>query len=329
MATIFLTGGTGFVGSHIAEEARKRGHTVRALARAGSDTAFLKEIGAEIVTGDLTDAAPIRQALVGADAIIHSAAKVGDWGPLDDYRKVNVEGLRILLDAAIGLPLQRIVHVSSLGVYEARHHYGTDEREPLPELHIDGYTQSKVEAEKLALEYMRKHNLPIAVVRPGFVYGPRDRSVLPRLIERLRNRSVKYIAGGRYALNTTYVGNLVHAVFLALEHPDAIGEVFNITDGEFVSKKRFFEAVADGMGLPRPTRSVPLWLAKPIASWRENVYRRRNSPTPPILTRAVVKFAGLNLDFSIGKARTSLGYQPIVSFDEGMRQAINWFRNSG
>jgi nucleoside-diphosphate-sugar epimerase len=326
MTTLFLTGGTGFVGSHVAEEARKRGWTVRALARANSDTNFLKSLGTEIVEGELTDAAVLRTALQGVDFVIHSAAKVGDWGPVEDYRQVNVEGLRALLEAAKGIPLKRFVHVSSLGVYEARHHYGTDESEPLPEFHIDGYTQSKVEAEKLALDYHRKHDVPVAVVRPGFIYGPRDRSVLPRMIERLRNRSVKYIARGKYALNTTYVGNLVHAIFLALEHPAAVGEVFNITDGEFVSKRRFIEAVADGLGLPRPTRSIPLWLAKPLAKWREGAFRRRNKPNPPIITQAIVKFAGLNLDFSIGKARTVLGYTPPTSFSEGMSRAVEWFR---
>ena len=121
----------------------------------------------------------------GVDVVVHCAAKVGDWGPVDEFRKVNVEGLRALLDATLGKPLHRFVHVSTLGVYEARHHYGTDETEPLPDKHIDGYTQSKVEAERLALQYHRKQGVPVVILRPGFVYGPRDRTVLPRLADRL------------------------------------------------------------------------------------------------------------------------------------------------
>jgi nucleoside-diphosphate-sugar epimerase len=218
------------------------------------------------------------------------------------------------------------VYVSSLGVYEARHHYGTDETEPLPDLHIDGYTQSKVECEKLALTDFRKHGTPVTIVRPGFIYGPRDRTVLPRLASRLRKKDVIYIARGRHALNTTYVGNLVDAIFLAVDSPLAVGEVFNVTDGEFVSKRRFFEAIADGLGLSRPKLSIPLWLAKPLARWREGVYRRKDKPHPPRITQAGVKFAGLNLDFSIAKARTVLGYNPKVGFDEGMKRAIDWFK---
>ena len=136
-----------------------------------------------------------------------------------------------------------------------------------------------------------------------------------------------YIARGRYALNTTYVGNLVDAILLAVDSPAAIGEVFNITDGEFVTKRRFFESVADGVGVPRPRGSVPVWLARIVANWRENVFRRKNKPHPPRATQAQLKFAGLNLDFSIAKARTKLGYTPRVTFDDGIRQAIEWYRS--
>src|SRR4029077_19768295 len=98
---------------------------------------------------------------------------------------VNVEALRSLLEACKGRPLKRFVHLSSLGVYAARHHYGTDESEPLPDQHVDGYTQTKVEAERLALQYQRDHGVPVVVLRPGFVYGPRDRTTLPKLIQKL------------------------------------------------------------------------------------------------------------------------------------------------
>jgi nucleoside-diphosphate-sugar epimerase len=328
--TVFLTGATGFVGSHVAEALVRRGDTVRTLARAGSDTVFVESLGVQVVRGDLADGEALKRAVEGCDVVVHCAAKVGDWGHVDGYRKVNVEGLRALLDAVLGKPLTRFVHVSTLGVYAARHHYGTDETEPLPNDHIDGYTQSKVEAERLALEYHRKQRVPVTILRPGFVYGPRDRTVLPRLVDRLKERSVIYIARGRYALNTVYVGNVADAVLLAIDAPAeaCVGEVFNITDGEFVSKRHFFETVADGLGLKRPRGfpPVPVWLARAMANWRESVFRRKNKPNPPRITQAQLKFAGLNLDFSIAKARTKLGYTPRVLFDEGMKQALEWYR---
>jgi nucleoside-diphosphate-sugar epimerase len=325
--TVLVTGATGFVGSHVAESLVRKGNRLRALARPSADTSFLESLGAEVVRGDLSEPGSLPAALAGVDVVVHCAAKVGDWGHVDEYRKVNVEGLRALLDASLLQPLHRFVQVSTLGVYEARHHYGTDETEPLPDRHIDGYTQSKVEAERLALQYKRKQNVPVTILRPGFVYGSRDRTVLPRLADRLRERSVIYIAGGKYALNTTFVGNLADAVSLAIDNPAAIGEVFNITDGEFVSKRQFFEAVADGLGLkrPRPLTSVPVWLARVMANWRESKFRRENRPSPPRITQAQLKFAGLNLDFSIAKARTKLGYSPRVLFREGMKEATEWY----
>lgn len=328
MPTYLITGGTGFVGSHVAEAAVRRGHRVKCLARPSADTSFLKSVGAEIVPGDLSDPTGLADALSGVDVVVHSAAKVGDWGHVDEYRKVNVEGLRYLLDAVVGKPLTRFVHLSSLGVYEARHHFGTTEAEPLPEFHIDGYTQSKVEAEALAAKYFREQKVPVTILRPGFIYGPRDRNVLPKLVDQLREGWIIYIAKGKYALNTTFVGNLVDAVFLAAENPKAVGEIFNITDGEFVPKRRFFETIADGLGIPRPKRNIPLFLGRFLANWRESVFRKKNKPHPPRITQAKLKFAGLNLDFSIGKARTELGYSPATSFADGMQAALEWYKTS-
>jgi nucleoside-diphosphate-sugar epimerase len=324
-----ITGATGFVGGHLAEACAARGMKTRALVRAGSATESLKKLGVELVVGDLTDAAAIQQAVEGVEAVVHCAAKVGDWGPVEDYRAVNVDALRLLLDACKGRALKRFVHLSSLGVYPARNHHGADESEPLPASHMDGYTQTKVEAEQLAREYHRQFGLPVVVLRPGFIYGPRDRTVLPKLIENLRQRRVRWLGGGRGAMNTIYVGNLVDAIFLALDKPNAVGQVYNLTDGEFVSKRRFIEALVKGLDLPQPPPlSVPIWLAKIVAGFMERRARRKNAPAAPLLTQARVKFLGLNLDFSIEKARRDLGYQPRFTFDQGIEETIAWYRRN-
>src|SRR5207302_5422217 len=177
---------TGFVGGHIAEALVERGWEVSAIVRPHSDTALLEQLGVSLIRGDVSDPQTVHKAVAEVEAVVHCAAKVGDWGPVSDYRAVNVEGLRTLLDACKGQALSRFVHVSTLGVYAARHHHGTDETEPLPARHADGYSQSKVEAEQLALRYEKDFGVPVVVLRPGFVYGPRDRTVLPRLIESLR-----------------------------------------------------------------------------------------------------------------------------------------------
>jgi nucleoside-diphosphate-sugar epimerase len=325
--TCLITGATGCVGGHLADACARRGFAVRGLARPGSDISVLEGCGAEVVRGDLIDRGVVQTALEGVDVVFHCAAKVGDWGPVEEYRAVNVEALRGLLEACRGRSLQRFVHFSSLGVYAARHHYGTDETEPLPARQVDGYTQTKVESEQLVLRYNREHGVPVAVLRPGFIYGPRDRTVLPNLIEKLRRRQVRYLGSGRQALNCIFVGNLVDAALLAAEKPAAVGQVYNLTDGEAVSKRGFIEAVADGVGVPRPPPvGAPLWLARAVAWWMEGAARRRGATEAPRLTQGRLKFLGLNLDFSIEKAKRELGYRPRVSFDEGMRQTVEWNR---
>src|SRR5205823_404411 len=296
MSSIYLiTGATGFVGGHLAEACASRGDKVRTIARVGSDTAFLDHIGAEIIRGDIMDAQVVRQAVDCANVIVHCAAKDGGQGSVDDYRAINVEALRGLLEACKGKPLSRFVHMSSLGVYEARHHFGTDESEPLPATHLDAYSQTKVEADRLALEYQQKHGVPVVVLRPGFVYGPRDRTVLPKLIKRMTIGKVHYLGGDQRALNTIYIGNLIEAVFLAVEKPEAVGQVYNLTDGEAVTKRRFFEAVADGMGLPRSKQILPRWLAAIVARILERRMRRAVARgQQPLITPAQFKFLLLN-----------------------------------
>ena len=326
--TCLITGAGGLVGSSLAEACVKRGYKVKALIRSGSDGSFLEKLGVEVVRGDLQDKTLPIEATQGVDTVFHCAAKVGDWGSVDSYRQVNVEGLRKLLDSLNPAQLYKFVHFSSLGVYEARHHYQTDESTPPPDQHFDGYTQSKMESEKLALQYHKDKGYPIVVLRPGFIYGPRDRTVLPRLMEKLKTKEVKYIGSSSYAMNNIFVGNLVQAAFLALDNPNAVGQVFNLTDGEKVSKKRFITTIAKGMNLPTPFfLPVPLWLVRLIASSMEKKALKRGALEAPKITKANIKFLGLNLDFSIEKAKRILGYAPAKTFDEGMAETLNWYKN--
>jgi len=127
-------------------------------------------------------------------------------------------------------------------------------------------------------------------------------------------------------MNTIYIGNLVDAIFLAVEKSEAVGQVYNLTDGDRVTKRKFFETIADGLGLPRPRRKVPLLVAKLVARVLEWRARRIGKKDSPRLTRARLKLLGLNLDFSIDKAKRELGYAPTIGFDEGMQETLAWFK---
>jgi nucleoside-diphosphate-sugar epimerase len=323
-----ITGATGFIGGHVIDGCSARGHVVRALSRRSSDSSALAQSGVEVIRGETSDPQVVARALDKVDVVVHCAAKVGDRGPAEEYRPANVEMLRTLLEACKGRPLSRFVHISSLGVYEARHHYGTDEQEPLPTNHIDAYTQTKAEADQLALAYHRDSHIPVVVLRPGFVYGPRDRVVLPKLIKRLKEGRFNYLGGDQRALNTIYVGNLVDAVFLAVEKPEAVGRAYNLTDDERVTKQRFIDGIADALSVPRPKQLLPRWLAAIAAGvmWRQ--IRRAGMTGRPWVTPAVYKFLQLNLDFSVAKAKRELGYRPKTAFDEAMIRTMAWYREN-
>ncbi|WP_245764605.1 NAD-dependent epimerase/dehydratase family protein [Planctomicrobium piriforme] len=323
-ALLLVTGGTGLVGSHVIEKALARGCRVRALVRAGSDTSFLQTLPVELSTGSLTEPETLPAAVQGVTHVVHCAAKVGDWGPVEDYRLANVTGLRALLESLLQThTLRQFVHISSLGVYPAQDHYGTDETAPTNDAGIDGYTLTKVEAEHVIRQYVEFRNLKAVILRPGWIYGARDRTVLPKLIEKLRLRKVVYLGSGEQMLNQIYVDNLVDAVLLALGRTDLNGETFNLTDGKLVSRIEFMETICEFGQLPKPVKHVPLPVAKGLAAAMETTYRILGKKEAPLLSQARIKFLGLNLDYSIDKARRQLGYEPKIAFRDGMRETMN------
>ena len=327
---LLVTGASGLVGSHVCQTARGRGVRTRAIIRESARDDFLKQCGVETVIGDLTDQDSLRAAIDGTTCVVHCAAKVGDWGPVEDYRRVNVGGTQSLIEECqTAGSVKRFVHVSSLGVCQARDHYGTDETEPPNATGIDGYTVSKAETELLVRERIDTSKFPAVILRPGFIYGPRDRTVLPRIFERLKSKQFKFLGSGKQLLNNTFVSNLVDAIFLAIERDDCVGKLFHITDGQLVSKREFITTIAMLAELPVPTKSVPLPVARAVAQLMETTSRLLGKTEAPLLCSARIKFLGLNLDFCIDKARRELGYQPKVEFTDGMRETVEWCRAEG
>ena len=324
MPKYLITGATGFVGSHIAEACQKRGIPTVTIARSTSDLRWPQQFGCQIVQGDLSDPAVIAQAMDGVNVVIHSAAKVGDWGPVEDFRAVNVQATTLLLEEARKRKVDRFIHISTLGVYEARDHFDTDETTPPPKKHMDGYTQTKMEAEGVVMGYYNAYKVPTVILRPGFVYGTRDRTVLPKLLENLKKGIVRYLGSGEQQMNTIHVANINDAVFLAIEKPNAVGQIYNLTDDEKVTKKQFMETVADAAGLPKPSKHVPLAVAKIMAKLVEGFARMRGAKQAPILTQGRIKFLGQNLGYSCAKIKRELGYDPKVKFAQGMPDSVRW-----
>jgi nucleoside-diphosphate-sugar epimerase len=321
---ILITGASGMVGSLLARRLAEAGHNIRAMVRSAHRQPPLEGLDVELYQADLAEPESLPPALAGIDVVVHTAAHLGDWGPAEKFWAINVLALEHLLTAAYRKSrLRRWIQISSLGIYPARHHDGTDETVP-PDLHgLDGYTRTKAEAEVLLGRHMDAYGLPAVILRPGFMYGPGDRNVVPRVIERIAAGQMKLVGSGQKVLNNTYVGNLVDAIVLALEKDEALGQTFNIRDERLVTREEFVNTIADYMGKPHPGR-VPQWLARASVGFIEGFARARGATTAPLLTRARIKFLTLNLDFSIEKARRLLGYQPRVDFREGIGEALRW-----
>lgn len=321
---MFITGAAGMVGSQVARRAVQEGYEVRALVRPNSDRRLLDGLDVQLVEGDLAHPESVAPALADSDIVVHSAAHIGDWGPAEQYRAINVVALEHLLSEVERRGrVERWIQISSLGVYPGRDHYGTDETVPPDVQGLDGYTKTKAEAELLLRRHIDEYNLKAVILRPGFIYGRGERHSLPRLIELFNAGKIKFIGDGKKFLNNTYVGNLVDAVFLAIDNDQALGETFNIRDERLVTREEYLMTVAEYLGKPRPPH-VPLWLARTAVPFIEGWAKLTKRPTAPILTNARIKFMALNLDFSIDKARRVLGYQPRVDFQEGIREALDW-----
>lgn len=319
---VLITGATGLIGQNFARRAAA-GHPVLAMVRRNSDRAALEGVPVRFIEGDLSDPETLPAALAEADIVVHTAAHLGDWGPPEKYRAINVVALEHMLNAAVRIGrLRRWIQLSSQGVYPARHHYGTDETVPPETNNIDGYTQTKAESEVVVQRFVREYKLPAVIIRPGFTYGPGERNALKRVVEKLESGKMKIIGRGDKLLNNTSVHNLCDAILLAIEKPGIEGEVFNIRDDRLVTREEFVHTIADYLGKPHP-RHVPERLVKTLVGPIEAFARLRGSETAPIITRGQIKFLTQNLDYSIAKAKRVLGYRPKVDFQQGIVEALD------
>jgi len=323
----FITGATGMVGSHLTRRLLDEGWRVRALVRTTSDTGLLKSWGVELVEGDIGDLSPaFNSFLAGVDYVFHCAAMVSDWAPLEDMMRVNVAGTRHLAEAAVASGrLKRFVYLSSMVVFGMYPQRGFDESAPL--IHTgDHYNLTKIRAEEVVQQFVRDRGLPATIVRPPYIYGPRDRQFLPRILENLQNGQFRFVGSGRQPISLTYAGNLVEALWLAATKAEAKGEVFLITDGEATTRVRLMEIICEETGYPMPTRHVPRWLVRMLCPIVEGIHSLRRASEPPLVNKFRVKFMSTPLTYSIEKARRVLGYAPKMTTEQALRRTLAWFR---
>jgi nucleoside-diphosphate-sugar epimerase len=317
-ARIFITGANGFIGKALAARLRELGAEVT-----GVDLRPDPEHG--IVEGTTTDPAVWADALAGVDTVVHTAAIVSTVAPIDQAWEVNVLGTRKVLDAAIAAGVSRFVHLSSVAAYGFDFPDNVDETYPVRVSGgLSSYTDTKVNSEQVVLAAHAAGEMECVVVRPCDVYGPG--SVWIREPIALAKAGQMILPnGGKGIFDIVYIDNFVDGMVLVLSSDTAAGQVFNIGDGAPVTCKEYFGRVAGWAG--GKTRSVPLSIAAPALNVVGGLQRRIGKPNE--LGAAAMHLLNRPAGYSIEKARTELGYEPIVEFDEGMRRCEDWARVEG
>jgi nucleoside-diphosphate-sugar epimerase len=323
-----VTGASGFLGGRLVELLADRGDRVRVLARPTSDLSHLAEVKPEVVHGALEDPESLELAVRGVDVIYHCAALSFDWGAWERFEAANVRGVENLARAASrSQTLQRFVHVSSSDVYGYPER-PCDESGPLVDTGLP-YNRSKVMGERILWRYHAEGKLPLTVVRPVTIYGPRSKDIVLEVVKLLRSGSMAFVDRGRSPAGLTFVDNAAGALIACARSPNAIGQAYNVQDGGPETWRDYVDALADGLGLRRPWLSLPGGLALGAASVLERACRLFRTAGRPPLTRHSVLLLCRDQRFPTAKAQAELGFAPAIRFPEGIERTIGWVRGRG
>ncbi len=322
---VALTGASGYTGGRLLHALRGRGDEVTALVRSASVTEALRASGARIVEGDLRDEAALERLVENAHAVLHVAAVYRTAGHPDAYyREVNVTGTERLLEAAARAGVRRFVHTSTVGVHGHVERPPADETAPFAP--GDVYQATKAEAEVLALRFHRERGLPVAVVRPGAIYGPGETRLL-KLFRAIARGRYAVVGSGRTFYHPVYVDDLVDGFLLALERPEAVGEAFLVCGPRYVSQDDLAAMIARATG----GRVLPFHVPAAPLQWAGDVVEAICVPLglEPPLHRRRVDFWTKSRAFSIEKARRKLGYAPRVDLEAGIARTAASYREAG
>ncbi|MGN9837807.1 NAD-dependent epimerase/dehydratase family protein [Nonomuraea sp. H19] len=321
MATVLVTGGSGFVGGRLISRLVGDGHEVRALARSEAAAATVEALGALAVRGDVQDVAALRAAAAGSEIAFHAAARTSRGGDRAAFWADNVEGTANVVRAAGEAGVRRLVHVGTeAALMDGQPLVRVDETAPLRPDSRANYSASKAAAERLVLD---AEGIETVVLRPRFVWGAGDTTLLPELTAMIRSGRFAWIGGGRHLTDTTHVDNAVEGLLAAAEKGRP-GQAYFVTDGSPVVFRDFLTELLATHGVTPPRRSLPLRPALAAAAAGEAIWRRLGPAGAPPLDYMSVWLSGLECTIDISKATRELGYRPIKTREEGLAELTSW-----
>lgn len=322
-----VIGAPGFVAMALIETLLMRGESVRVIAEPGRPAPRLHELDVEIRPLLLTDNAGLMAAMEGIDRVYYSVWSFKDWGAEEIAEQTTARYLRNVLAAATRKRVQRLIYLSTTDVYGFPGR-PVDETEPLAPPGLP-YADAKARMEMLVWQQAKRVNLPITVLRPTTVYGPGAQEFVVDIIQQLRRRRMVLIEEGSRAAGLTYVGNLVSAMVLAAESEQAVNQAYNINDDSEITWGAYIQALATLAEVPPPRKSYSRSRAMLLATVWETLYQILGRDERPPLTRLMVEIMSTHQHYPIAKARRELGYQPRISFAQGLRETADWLYQEG
>lgn len=323
---ILVTGGCGFTGSALVLRLLEDGHQVRALDyKPGIRDAMLKEAGAEVIYGTVTDPQAVRQAVTGCDVVQHLAAAFRELDvPESFYDDVNVNGTRHVMEASQQAGVKKVVYCSTQGVHGHITNPPGDENSPIAP--ADYYQKTKYEGEVVVREYMKK-GMKATIIRPTAIYGPGDPERFFMIFRKVKKGFFPMFGSGKTFYHPVYIDNLTDAFVLAMDLNKGNGETYIIADDEYVPIRELVERVAKAMDTTVKIQHLPLLPLLVLAHLCEKACKPFRIK-PPLFPRRADWFRQVRA-FRIDKARRELGYVPRVGLDEGLRRTAAWYREQG
>ena len=323
---VLVTGGTGFTGKALVRRMLDEGHEVVALDyKEGYKSAEIRDWGAELVLGTITDPATVDRCMRGVQIVHHVAAAFRELNvPRSHYHDVNVEGTRLLLQAALEQGVRKLVYCSTCGVHGNVDHPPGGEDAPIQP--ADYYQETKYEAEPIVLDYVAK-GLKSTILRPAAIFGPGDTGRYQMIFKQLKRGWFPMFGSGQVLYHSLYIDNFLDAFVLSMDEDRGVGQAYLIADDHYVTIKDLVRRSAQAMGTEVRFVHLPVW---PIvaAGYVVEVACKPFGIEPPVHPRRVDWYRQTRA-FKIDKAKRDLGYVPNVDLDEGLRRAAAWYQREG
>jgi nucleoside-diphosphate-sugar epimerase len=322
-----VTGASGFLGGRLAQMLVERGEEVVILARPTSDLRHLSGLPIQIIYADLSEVDKLKEAVRDVDRIFHCAACSDYWAPWNTYYQANVVGTQNLLTAAReATHLKRFVHVSTADVY-GYPATPCSEDHPLTDAGLP-YNQTKCQGEVAVWKAQQDFGLPITILRPATIYGPRGQGFVVEIAKLLRQRLMLYVDAGKVRGGFTYVDNVAEAMIQASESETTLGQAYNISDGTGATWTSYVGALAKGLGYRQPWLKLPFRISMSLAAAIESPHALLKLSGRPMLTRHVVYILGIDQEFPTDRARRDFGFTPKISLSEGIARSVAWLKQT-